>query len=420
MAYFNQSAEDSQLNRFDASLVTQESLSSIIKSEFSFLANQKFYEIEAAEVVKVLTNEEDLPTIDGTTLPDYEYYGAIKARQFTSEQDVDEKNLPWRFPISPSNLKMPLIGETVLCVEYLNEPYYCDVVNRLKNPNINVRDFGLSSLGTEEQDTNIRLDYYKKIEETLGNVSSPTPESESREFDSEKIFTPIKIQNTKLNPGDTLLQGRFGNVIRFSSDQKNSEFSSNIKISTGQLHNETDLNILQKIEESPNAIVEQNINTDASSLYFTENETIDLSVDLISKVAPGRILSNREFFSGAQIIGNSDNVVLNARVNDVHLFGNQNVNLTAGDRVNLEAPIINLGDRTASQRLVKGDIFIEVFKTLLISLKVFANRLTDVTAPNPNNSILDLEMAATKLREQIDNGVLPFLEDTLSNRNFTS
>ena len=70
---------------------------------------------------------------------------------------------------------MPLIGETVLCVNYLNEPYYCDVVNRLKNPNINVRDFGLSNLGTEKEDPNVRLDYYKKIQDTLGNVSSPSP-----------------------------------------------------------------------------------------------------------------------------------------------------------------------------------------------------------------------------------------------------
>jgi hypothetical protein len=223
-----------------------------------------------------------------------------------------------------------------------------------------------------------------------------------------------------MNPGDTLLQGRFGTVIRFSSDQKNSAFSSNIKISTGQLYNETDLSVLQKLEDNPEATVKQNINSDASSIYLTENETVDLSVDLISKVLPGQLLSNRKAFSGAQVIINSDNVVMNARLNDAHLIANQNVNMTARRRINLEAPIINLGDRTASQAIIKGDIFIEVFKELCMALKTFAERCGNVTAPNPLAKILELELAADSFKLRIDTKVLPHLSDTLSKRNYTS
>jgi hypothetical protein len=111
---------------------------------------------------------------------------------------------------------------------------------------------------------------------------------------------------------------------------------------------------------------------------------------------------------------------MNARLNDVQLMASQNVNMTARRRINLEAPIINLGDRTASQAIIKGDIFMEVFKTLLVSLKKFATRLGDITAPNPNNKIIELELAADSLKTQIDVLVLPFLSDTLSKRNYTS
>ena len=418
MSYFTPDIKDNPINKINTSLVTEASLSSMIKSQFSWLGSQQFYEIEAGEVIVVLTEVDDLPPLPDTGEPDYSYYGAIKARQLTSELETKEENLPWRFPLNTSTRVMPVKGETVLCVKYLDEPYYVDVVNRLQNPNLNSRDAGDSEILLEEDDQ-IQLDYYNEVEESLGNPTSPPPESIKKSYDSQNIFAPIQIQNVKLNPGDTLLQGRFGNVIRFSSDQKNSDFSSNIKLSTGQLYIPQGREF-DRVLADPKAVIEQNIKRDASSIYLTENETVDLSVNLISKVLPGQMLSNRKAFSGAQVIINSDNVALNARKNDVHLMASQNVNMTARRRINLEAPIINLGDRTASQAIIKGDVFMEVFKILLVSLKTFATRLGDVTAPNPNNKIIELELAANSFKDQIDLLVLPFLSDTLSKRNYTS
>ena len=418
MSYFTPDIKDNPINKINTSLVTEASLSSMIKSQFSWLGSQQFYEIEAGEVIVVLTEVDDLPPLPDTGEPDYSYYGAIKARQLTSELETKEENLPWRFPLNTSTRVMPVKGETVLCVKYLDEPYYVDVVNRLQNPNLNSRDAGDSEILLEEDDQ-VQLDYYNEVEESLGNPTSPPPESIKKSYDSQNIFAPIQIQNVKLNPGDTLLQGRFGNVIRFSSDQKNSDFSSNIKLSTGQLYIPQGREF-DRVLADPKAVIEQNIKRDASSIYLTENETVDLSVNLISKVLPGQMLSNRKAFSGAQVIINSDNVALNARKNDVHLMASQNVNMTARRRINLEAPIINLGDRTASQAIIKGDVFMEVFKILLVSLKTFATRLGDVTAPNPNNKIIELELAANSFKDQIDLLVLPFLSDTLSKRNYTS
>jgi hypothetical protein len=418
MSYFTPDIKDNPINKINTSLVTEASLSSMIKSQFSWLGSQQFYEIEAGEVIVVLTEVDDLPPLPDTGEPDYSYYGAIKARQLTSELETKEENLPWRFPLNTSTRVMPVKGETVLCVKYLDEPYYVDVVNRLQNPNLNSRDAGDSEILLEEDDQ-IQLDYYNEVEESLGNPTSPPPESIKKSYDSQNIFAPIQIQNVKLNPGDTLLQGRFGNVIRFSSDQKNSDFSSNIKLSTGQLYIPQGREF-DRVLADPKAVIEQNINSDASSIYLTENETVDLAHTLISKTTPGQLLSNRKAFSGAQVIVNSDNVTLNARLNDVHLMASQNVNMTARRRINLEAPIINLGDRTASQAIIKGDVFMEVFKILLVSLKTFATRLGDVTAPNPNNKIIELELAANSFKDQIDLLVLPFLSDTLSKRNYTS
>jgi hypothetical protein len=417
MSYFTPDIKDNPINKTNPSLVTEASLSSMIKSQFAWLGTQQFYEIEAGEVIVVLTEVDDLPPLSNTGEPDYSYYGAIKARQLKSELDVKDKNLPWRLPLNTSTRAMPVKGETVLCVQYLDEPYYVDVVNRSQNPNLNAKDVGDSELQLEE-DEEVQLNRMLEVVESAGNPTSP-PDSTDGGYDSQNIFAPIQIQNVKLNPGDTLLQGRFGNVIRFSSDQKNHDFSSNIKLSTGQLYIPQG-GELDRVLADPKAVIEQNINRDASSIYLTEDETVDLSVDLISKVLPGQMLANRSAFSGAQVIINSDNVVMNARLNDVQLIASQNVNMTARRRINLEAPIINLGDRTASQAIIKGDIFMEVFKVFLMALKQFAKNLTDITAPNPNAKILEIELAAQSFKDKIDTTVLPHLSTTLSKRNFTS
>ena len=174
MSYFTPDIKDNPINKINTSLVTEASLSSMIKSQFSWLGSQQFYEIEAGEVIVVLTEVDDLPPLPDTGEPDYSYYGAIKARQLTSELETKEENLPWRFPLNTSTRVMPVKGETVLCVKYLDEPYYVDVVNRLQNPNLNSRDAGDSEILLEEDDQ-IQLDYYNEVEESLGNPTSPPP-----------------------------------------------------------------------------------------------------------------------------------------------------------------------------------------------------------------------------------------------------
>ncbi len=168
MSYFTPDIKDNPINKINASLVTEASLSSMIKSQFSWLGSQQFYEIEAGEVIVVLTEVDDLPPLPDTGEPDYSYYGAIKARQLTSELETKEENLPWRFPLNTSTRVMPVRGETVLCVTYLGEPYYIDVINRSRNPNINDRDGGMSNLLSKEGESD-KLKYEENRVEMFGD-----------------------------------------------------------------------------------------------------------------------------------------------------------------------------------------------------------------------------------------------------------
>ena len=53
MSYFTPDIKDNPINKINPSLVTEATLSSMIKSQFSWLGTQQFYEIEAGEVKKV-------------------------------------------------------------------------------------------------------------------------------------------------------------------------------------------------------------------------------------------------------------------------------------------------------------------------------------------------------------------------------
>ena len=110
MAYTTPDIKDNPINKINSLLVTEASLSSMIKSQFSWLQEQQFYEIEAGEVIKVLTEVEDLPPLPDTGKPDYSYYGAIKARQLTSELETKEENLPWRFPLNTTTRVLFIIN----------------------------------------------------------------------------------------------------------------------------------------------------------------------------------------------------------------------------------------------------------------------------------------------------------------------
>jgi hypothetical protein len=199
--------------------------------------------------------------------------------------------------------------------------------------------------------------------------------------------------------GDIIFNGRFGNSIRLGSNQSSGdgyEISPNILFRAGQLLDSTK-KIVGDISSVYAKPVEEDINADGSSLYLTTNESVDLTPAAESKVAP-------QEFSGRQIILNSDRIIFNSKnVNDIHAFSSRNINLSAAQRINFESPIINLGDRFASEPVLKGDATISLLTDILDALSIMAKGLGGAKYNNAG-TVQDLAMVnipARKLNRKI-------------------
>ena len=75
----------------------------------------EFYEIEPAVVTEVFLNPEDLPlltTESNNKIPNYFYYGTIKAR-FIYSQDKQDEITDYIKPLSSHMVVYPVVGEVV-------------------------------------------------------------------------------------------------------------------------------------------------------------------------------------------------------------------------------------------------------------------------------------------------------------------
>mgnify|MGYP003133807068 CR=1 FL=1 len=323
------------INRDDTGVVDKNQVVDLIR-EFS--SETQFYEIEPAIVTHVYLNpkSEQFPKRD--KLPDYSMIGSIRATFRYSNESGLEIDRPIR-PLSPHIVQLPLIGEVVNIANYDGQLYYYNPLNL--RGSIDYNGFtGLSSI---------------EIDRLLTN----------------------KNRRIKLQPGDTVFQGRYGQTIHFGSDENNAK--PNIKISCGQGFS-TELNGYKNVH--PNFPHEENINNDEASIYITTAEHIPLVASAKSKDKTVKTTGPGSNMIHSNIILNADSLIFNSRKTKISLFSNTNINLTATNEINLETEngTIHLLDPNARNPLVKGRQLKSFLSTLISSVENHSLALSNVIA----------------------------------------
>jgi len=260
-----------------------------IKGEIQSLIQQNqydFYEQEVVEVIDILLREDNLPKDNG--VKNHRYYGAIKGRWVENKQ---QSILPlgevWILPLDPNIKRYPVIGENVVCVNHIGRTYYTSVVNINNNPNNN-KLVGLSSAGKGTQ-----RERYTIYEQTK-------PEHIHRNF------------NVKANPGDFILQGRYGNSINLGAHQIG---QSSIKLVAG--HNPKN---------------NYDIIKDAASIYIQDGGTVQIE-------NPNPNFSDNTIM-GKKIVLDADYIVLNAK---------QNIKIQSGNETHIIGKVLELSHNPSSQ-----------------------------------------------------------------------
>ena len=301
----------------------------------------EFYEIEPAVVTEVFLEPKDLPLINAKAnkkIPNYFYYGTIKAR-FIYSQDKEDEITDYIKPLSSHMVVYPVVGEVVNVATHGGQLYYYKPLNLRNNVNMN------RAAGAK-----------------IDGVVKPGITKYNRTLVSKK--------------GDININGRFGQGIKFSSNE-DYRFPT-IKITNGQNNDRRKWND----DYFPHL---QNVNLDGSTILISSGELSNKN-DILIPAANSSWWPEKwkTSITGNVIMLNSDSLVFNAKgkKGDIHISATRNISLSSNYSVTLEGGengVINLGDADATNPVLKGKETEELFKKLFSILTDFTNTLGSVS-----------------------------------------
>lgn len=276
--------------------------------------------------------------------PDYKLLGrsqAIGAIRYNivgsdSFSEIPQ-NLFVAYPLNISSRTYPLKNEIVLIVkgpadnitrsDSENKNYYTFIYSTWNSAHHNATPYA-------EGPTNYNVDLGYKFEES-NNVNSLYP-----------------------NHGDHIIQGRYGNSIRFGgykgtfntlTDKENSNKPFTL-ISNGRSPVEDD-----------SLHTYENIDKDSSSIYLTSDHKVGLKQATEKNESAKVKNSIASEYKGAQIILNSNRLIFNSKKDDIVLTSKDsvsasglNINLDGEDYIGLDAKKIYLGKAPKNKDMTEG------------------------------------------------------------------
>jgi len=287
-------------------------------------------------------------------------------------------------PANNAIKRIPLVGELVLIYKTFNEQstkykrreswYYVGTVDLQGSLNENMLP-GLSGGKTQDE-----------IDKTKPG----------------RTFTRKAVAPLQPFEGDTIIEGRLGNSIRFGStvnisttDRSVSENNTLVptyyyveptwKSPNGQTYGDPIIVLSNGRKQLPNKqFIIEDPNADASSLYLTSNQTIPLTLS-----TP---ITRYNAFEGSQFIGVSDKIVLSAKTNVVVLDSKKAIILNTPEEV-------RIGSDDADERLVHGEVLKDILDKIISHLLYTQIKCGDLTGTFLNDT--NLRAAQKKLYSEL-------------------
>jgi hypothetical protein len=261
-----------------------------------------------------------------------------------------------------------------------------------------------------------------KDKSTEIDLNSPTNPSQNT-FEEEANIHPLMPFM-----GDSLLEGRHGQSIRFGSTARPSANSQSLLINnnwstTGK--NGNPITILrngqpEKVSDRGWIPITEDINKDLSSIYLTSYQKLPFSIanENFASYSQNTSPEKPALYTNPQIILNSDRIILNAKndsilisgQNSVGISSNKSINIESTSEMNLSSKLVRLGGVKANQSVLRGDETVGYLKILITELQNLAEALKVVQdwpggAPTPNPSILLTANCALQVFENVYNEI---------------
>ncbi len=356
MAYWSKSSDPSKGKRQPGSapvsqdksggLPTASTVRRMVKGLLPITGESEFYEMEMGEVIAVNLKESDLPELKDGSDKDWSKLGSVSVRMVNSQFDTPLISVGTVKPLFPNSHPLPVRGEYVVVVTFNKQNFYINVLNLFDNVNSNVSP-GLSGIRPEE---NVEEDFIY----------------EHFEIDNE-------IRNLWPYQGDSILQGRWGQSIRFGSniipdsheDEDDKPDSPNILIRAGQLVDADAFDksgVVQNLKESSKKPVKEDINADGSSIWMTTDQSVKLDIKGTNALSHEYMSSTQSddqpIEGGKQIVINSDRITFNTKQGKILGFSHDGIGFSTQKGYTVDADhgvSMNSGGAT-SMAMVPGGI----------------------------------------------------------------
>jgi len=319
-------------------------------------------------------------------------------------------------PFFPNLKNYPLVNETVLIIGLANKEY--------KNNFNNLTFYYLSPLNlwnsnqtnpipypTTKVTSNSQGKSYQEVEQT-GNPNKSL-ETGNTTFKPGLYFNEDNISNpTFPYEGDYIIDGRFGNSLRFGNTVPNGIVPVQNNWSTsGSIGDPITILTNKKHTEQPtfNSITED-INLDGSSAYFTSTQQIPIEVssqnNYLSYTTPPTTPNQ---YNGEQIILNSGRLLFNSTQDHILLSSKKSINLNTVESVNIDAatqtviqtPELYLGGIETAQPVVLGNDLVDLLTKILNDLSFLTGALQNQLGVPVGSPIGPTNLVAQAINDKI-------------------
>lgn len=326
-----------------------------------------------------------LDVILDNSYPNYNDLGGIEALYSIKYEIYNENStgnsenaIGFAQPFDISTNRIPVIDEIV---ELIDAPSY----------SLDVKDYP-------------KKVYYKSITNVWNSSHhNALPNVSQNKTEVQLGQGTVELNNVQLTqpfPGDTLIQGRLGQFIRFSG------YKHKLNVLTDDSNNGSPFTIISntspKTDSDPFTAKVEDINTEDSIIALASNHKIPIQVQttlentykkdptIKTKYTP----TTPSNYKGPQIVINSSRLVLNAKHDSILLYGSKSVglsgpsvNIEGKDYVAIQAPKIYLGSGSKSLSLreknpiVLGNQLEEWASSLIDLLQSIATDFSTATSP---------------------------------------
>lgn len=342
------------------------------------------------------TNSEVLNSLD---LPDFKsrYVGAIL---FRKQNDLNASSEKFEIALPDLNVKtLPLKNEVVQVTKNQKGQFFYNRIGFNVTPNVNSNKNSISKNFKKEQRGNSSKKDYSKVSQTNISRSNNDSSKNTDGYGTYFIENP-NIHKLSFYEGDTLIESRFGQSLRFSAFNNNTQaFSPTIILRNGE--NPNTLNN-EDLDVEGNSVVED-VNRDGSIFLMGSNSyRLPFQPGVIDENGNSNFQTNPDSFNdyptdlvGHQILINSGRIIFSAKESEMIFYSKKNygfisdgtlsidnrlgievnvnddINISTNDRdvnINTDNGSINLGSEDL-QPLVKGEELVRVLTDLITAIK---------------------------------------------------